>query len=104
MLLSSGVMMLVKPPFLMESLTKYGYPEGITLGLGIVLLVSTVLYLIPRTAVLGAILLTGYLGGATATHVRAGEPFYFPVIFGVMVWLGLLLREPRMRSVLPLRN
>jgi hypothetical protein len=66
--------------------------------------VSTALYLIPRTSTLGAILLTGYLGGATATHVRVGEPFYFPVIFGALIWLGLLLREPRLRLLLPLRS
>jgi hypothetical protein len=104
MLVFSGVMMVVKPPFIMEGLAKHGYPEGITLGLGIVLLVSTALYLIPRTSTLGAILLTGYLGGATATHVRVGEPFYFPVIFGAVIWLGLLLREPRLRLLLPLRS
>ena len=57
-----------------------------------------ILYAIPQTAVLGAILLTGYLGGAVATHVRAGEPWFFPVIFGVLVWLGLFLRDPRRRA------
>ena len=67
----------------------------------------TVLYLIPRTSVLGAILLTGYLGGAVATHVRVGGPLFsviFPVIFGVLVWGGLYLREDRLRTLLPLRR
>jgi hypothetical protein len=63
-----------------------------------------ILYAIPQTAVLGAILLTGYLGGAVSTHVRAGEPFFFPVIVGVLVWLGLVLRDPRLRSLAPLRR
>ena len=60
--------------------------------------------MIPRTSVLGAILLTAYLGGATATHVRIGEPFYFPVIFGVLVWAGLYLRDDRLRALVPLRS
>jgi hypothetical protein len=67
-------------------------------------LVSTTVYAIPGTSVLGAILLTGYLGGATATHVRIGEPFYFPVIVGVLVWVGLYLREDRLRALVPWRR
>jgi len=72
-----------------------------------VLLVCTVLYLIPLTSVLGAILLTGYLGGAVATHVRAGEGLFslvFPIIFGVLIWLGLYLRDDRLRALVPLRR
>jgi hypothetical protein len=73
-----------------------------------VLLVSTVLYLIPHTCVLGAILLTGYLGGAVATHVRVGHPLFthtlFPVYFGVLLWAGLYLRDERLRALLPLRR
>ncbi len=75
--------------------------------LGIVLLVCTLLYLIPRTPVLGAILLTGYLGGAVATHVRVGEGLFsilFPIIFGVLIWLGLYLRDDRLRALLPLER
>jgi DoxX-like family len=76
---------------------------SVTIGIGILLLV-TVVYAIPHTSVLGAILLTGYLGGATATHLRVGEPFYFPVLAGVLVWVGLFLREDRLRPLVPLRG
>jgi hypothetical protein len=62
------------------------------------------LYALPRTSILGAILLTGYLGGATATHVRVGQPFVFPIVFGVLVWLGLWLRDARLRALIPARR
>jgi hypothetical protein len=68
------------------------------------LLICTVVYAIPITSVLGAILLTGYLGGATATHVRIGQPFWFPVIVGVLLWAALFLREERLRALIPLRK
>ena len=84
-----------------EGTAKVGYPEGCLLPLGIVLLASTILYAVRRTAVLGAILLTGYLGGATATHVRMGQPFVVPVLFGVILWGCLYLRDERLRSLLP---
>jgi len=83
-----------------EGTVQLGYPEAVVLPLGIVLLLCTVLYLIPRTAVLGGILLTGYLGGATATHLRVGQPFLFPVIFGVVAWIGLTLRSETLRFAL----
>ena len=83
-LLMDGVMKLVKPAPVVEATVRLGYPESVILGLGIVLLACTVLYLIPTTSVLGAILLTGYLGGAVATHVRVGEGL-FPVLFPVML-------------------
>jgi hypothetical protein len=67
-------------------------------------LTCTLLYVIPRTSVLGAILLTGYLGGATASHVRVGDSFIAPVVFGVLVWLGLFLRDARIRALIPLRK
>src|SRR5215213_343060 len=79
----------VKPAMAVEGMTKYGYPAGVAKPLLVVQIVSVVLYVIPQTAVLGAILLTGFLGGAVATHVRAAEPWWFPVVFGVLVWLGL---------------
>ena len=85
-----------------EGTAKVGYPDGCLVPLGLVLLASTVLYAIPRTTVLGAILLTAYLGGATATHVRMGQPFLFPVVFGVIVWGCLYLRDERVRALLPL--
>ncbi len=85
-----------------EGTAKVGYPPGTLVPLGVVLLVATVLYAVPRTAVLGAILLTGYLGGAVATHVRMGQPFVIPVVFGVIVWGCLYLRDARLRAILPL--
>jgi hypothetical protein len=105
--LMDGVMKLVKPPIVVKSTVELGYPESTILPIGIVLLVCTVLYVIPRTSVLGAILLTGYLGGAVATHVRVGAgafPIVFPIIFGVLVWGGLYLRDERLRALIPLRR
>ena len=106
-MLVDGAMKLVKPPIVVEATIQLGYSESVILGLGIVLIGSTILYLIPRTSVLGAILLTGYLGGATATHVRVGGPLFsiaFPVIFGALIWLGLYLRDHRLRALIPLRS
>ena len=103
-LLVDGAMKLVKPTVVVETTVQLGYPEGVIVPLGIVLLVSTILYLVPRTAVLGAILLTGYLGGAVATHVRIGNGAFevlFPVIVGALVWGGLVLRNPRVADLLP---
>ena len=104
MLLMSGVMKVMRVPMVVDGFAKMGYPANTVVPIGIVEIACTVLYVIPRTAVLGAILVTAYLGGATNTHVRAGEPFYGAVLFGVMVWLGLLLREPRLWPLLPLRK
>jgi len=106
-LLVDGIMKLVKPAPVVEATVHLGYSENVIIPLGIVLLVCTVLYLIPRTSVLGAILLTGYLGGAVATHVRAGEGLFsivFPVIFGVLIWLGLYLRDDRLPALVPLKS
>jgi hypothetical protein len=105
-LLLDGVMKLFKPEPVVEATRKLGYPEEAIVGLGILLIACTLLYLIPLTSILGAILLTGYLGGAVASHVRAGDgafPVSFGVGFGVLVWLGLYLREPRLRALTPLR-
>jgi hypothetical protein len=104
MLVMSGVMKLVKPAEVVDGFTKLGWPDSLALVLGIVELVCTVLYVFPRTSVLGAILLTGYLGGAIATHVRIGDPFIGPIILGVMIWLGLFLRDARLRTLIPLRS
>ncbi len=98
MLLMSAVTKFVKPAFAVEGTTKLGWDESLLLGLGIVELTCTIIYVIPRTAVLGAILLTGYLGGATATHVRIGEQFIAPVLLGMLVWGGLYLRDARLRA------
>jgi hypothetical protein len=104
LLLFSAVMKLAKPAPVVEGFVKLGYSEHLALGIGILELACTVIYVIPQTAVLGAILLTGYLGGATATHVRVGEPFYATVILGMLIWLGLYLRDERLRALIPLRS
>ena len=106
-LLMGGVMNVLKPPFVVEGTVKMGYSPAVILPIGVVLLTCTILYLIPQTAVLGAILLTGYLGGAVATHVRAGDPLgkgMIPFFFGVVLWLGLYLRDPRLRKLVPFRT
>jgi ABC-type transport system involved in cytochrome c biogenesis permease component len=103
-LLLDGVMKLVKPRVVVEATTQLGYPESVIFGLGIVLLTSTLLYAIPRTSFLGAILLTGYLGGAVATNLRVGNPLFshilFPVYLGVMIWGGIFLRDSRLRALI----
>ncbi|HEY7330305.1 MAG TPA: DoxX family protein [Gemmataceae bacterium] len=106
-LLLDAVMKFVKPEVVVKETVKLGYQESAIFGLGVVLLSCTILYLVPRTAVLGAILLTGYLGGAVASHLRAGDgafPILFPVIFGALLWGGLVLRDARLRALLPLRS
>ena len=106
-LLFDGVMKLFKPALVVEATTRLGYPESSIIPIGVVLLASTILYAIPRTAVLGAILLTGYLGGAVATHVRVSGSLFeilFPVIMGVFVWGGLYLRDARLRRLIPLHQ
>jgi DoxX-like protein len=102
MLLFSGVFTLIKPAPVVVEFGRLGYPEKLAIVIGIIELACTVLYMIPRTAVLGAILLTAYLGGATATHVRIGDPFFIPIVLGILIWLGLYFRDPRLRSLVPL--
>ena len=102
MLLFSAVMKLLQPPDMAKGFEHLGWPVSLALTLGLLELGCTVVYLIPRTAVLGAILLTGYLGGAIATHVRIGEAVYLHVVFGVFLWGGLYLRDPRLRALIPL--
>lgn len=95
-----------KPAQVIEAFARTGWPVELSVPLGAVLLTCTVLYLIPQTSVLGAALLTGYLGGAVATNLRLENPLFthtlFPVYFGLLLWLGLWLREPRLRAVFPL--
>jgi hypothetical protein len=98
------VILIFNPAVVTDGMVKYGYLKQTAIPILIAEIVCAIIYAIPQTATLGAILLTGYLGGATATHVHAGEPFYFPVLFGILVWLGLLFREPRLRLLLPLRR
>ena len=105
-LLLDGVMKVAKPAFVVDATVKLGYPESSIIPLGVVLTASTILYLIPTTSVLGAILLTGYLGGAVATQLRAGVSLvwvFFPAVFGALLWLGLYLRDPHLRALVPLR-
>ena len=91
-----------------QAFAQLGYPIGLAAGIGILLLSCVALYLIPRTSVLGAILLTGYLGGAVASHVRVGDPWFshalFPVYIGLLIWGGLYLRDQRLRALIPLRS
>jgi len=105
-LLVDGAAKLFKPGPVVEGTVRLGYSESVIIPLGIVLVACTILYLIPATSVLGAILITGYLGGAVATHVRFNEgvfPIIFPVIIGALIWLGLYLRDPQLRKFIPLR-
>ena len=104
MMIFSAVMKLAKPPDVVAGFAHLGWPEHLALSLGILEVFCVALYLIPRTAVLGAILVTGYLGGAVATHVRLGEPYFIPILLGVLAWGGLYFRDPRLRALLPLRS
>ena len=106
-LLVDAIMKFIKPVPVVAETVRLGYPESVIIGLGAVLLASTILYLIPKTSILGSILLTGYLGGAVATHVRMFEgwfPILFPVIFGVLLWVGLWLRDGRLQQLIPVRG
>jgi uncharacterized protein YndB with AHSA1/START domain len=87
-----------------EGAPDLGWSDSAMFGLGIVEIGCAVLYLLPPTATLGAILVTGYLGGAVATHARMGDMFVIPIVFGAIVWLGLLLRDARLRAILPWRG
>jgi hypothetical protein len=101
----SAAMKFLNPPDVSkEFVGRLGYPADLLLYIGITELACLIIYLIPRTAVLGAVLLTGYLGGAIATHVRIGDNFLGPAIGGVLVWLALFLRDARVRALLPLRR
>ncbi len=98
-----GAMKIVKPPQVLEANVRLAFPISALSGIGIVLIVCTLIYLIPRTSILGATLLTGYLGGAVASNVRAGSSWFetlFPVLFAVLVWGGLGLRDRRLQSLL----
>ncbi len=100
-----GITKVLQVAPVVESSAQLGYSASLTLGIGVLLLVCLAVYLLPQTAPLGAILLTGYLGGAIATHVRFGSPLFsvlFPVIIGALLWLGLSLRDVRLRAFLPL--
>lgn len=87
-----------------EGMTHLGLPESMIIPLGILEAACTVIYLIPATSVLGAILLAGYIGGAICTHWRVGDPFLPQVAIGLVIWLGIYLREPRLKALIPIRK
>jgi hypothetical protein len=98
-------MKLMKTPGMIEGFARAGVPERLIVPVGIIELVCVIVYLVPRTAVLGAILMTGLLGGATITTLRIGDPtFPLPVILGMLAWGGLYLRDFRLRALIPLRT
>ena len=106
-LFDGAIHLMVIPP-VVQAFTQLGYPVSTSRALGVIELVCIVLYLMPRTSVLGAILLTGYLGGAVATNLRVGSPLFshtlFPVYVGVLAWGGLFLRDERVRALIPVRR
>ncbi len=102
-----AIVNILQPHQIVEGRTQLGWKQEQFLGLGILQLACSVVYLIPRTSVLGAILLTGYFGGAVATHARVGDSlheFAPAIVLGIFVWLGLVLREERLRALLPFRS
>jgi len=105
MAMSASLKIAHPPQVVQQFVGKFGYPESLFLTLAAIEIGCAALYAIPRTAVLGAVLTTGYLGGAIATHVRVGDPgFTTALALGVFVWAGLYLRDPRLRALLPLRS
>jgi hypothetical protein len=107
-LLVDTIVKVLRLPPAVEGTVRLGYPESTVFGIGIIELVCLVAYVIPRTSILGAILLTGYLGGAVATHVRIESPLlshtFFPIYVGVLIWAALFLRDDRLRTLLPVRR
>jgi len=100
----NGAMSLTKPPFAVQGFLRMGYAERLMVPIGILMIACTILYAIPRTAVLGVLFLTAYFGGATATHLRMGESPALPIIVCLIAWIGLILREPRLLALVPLRR
>lgn len=102
----SATMKFIRPPQMLEQFVRtFGYPESTLLAIGVVEISCVLLYAIPRTAILGAVLITGYLGGAVATHVRIADPsFVMPFMLGVLAWAGVYLRDERLRALMPLRR
>jgi hypothetical protein len=104
-LLFDAVGKLLMPAFVVDAFQRLGFPVSLGPGLGVVMIACIAFYAVPRTAVFGAALVTGFLGGAVAIQLRAGSPLFetvFPVILGVLVWAGILLRECRLREIFPL--
>jgi len=107
-LLFDSITKLLRVEAVITAAAKIGYPASTMVPIGLILLVCVAIYLIPRTAVLGAVLLTGYLGGAIATHVRVGDPLMshilFPFYFAVLIWGGLYLRDRRVQALIARRD
>ena len=104
-LTASASMKLMGKPEMAQMMTeKFGFKPEMVQRLGMLELMCVLLYAVPQTSVFGALLMTGYLGGAVCTHARIGDPFVAPLALGVLAWVGLFLREPRLRALLPLRN
>jgi hypothetical protein len=107
-LLFDGVMKLVQPLPVTKAMTQLGFPLHLSVPIGIILLICTALYALPSTAVFGAVLLTGYLGGAVVSQLRIGAPLFFntlfPVYFAILLWAAVYLQEPRLRTLIPVRT
>ena len=104
LLFMSAAFKFIQGPDFEKGVRLMGWEPSKMKTIGVIEIVCTILFLIPKTAMLGAILLAAYLGGAVATHVRVGDPFWAPMVAGVVLWLGLWLREPRLRELTPLEN
>jgi hypothetical protein len=104
LLMSASMKLAHGAPAVEMFVSKFGYQASVLTTLGVLELLCTAIYVIPRTRVLGAILLTGYLGGAVATHVRVSDPFVAPLLLGVLLWAGLYLLDPRVPALIPLRS
>jgi hypothetical protein len=103
-LLFDAIMKIVRESHSVQGTLDLGWPDSSVSILGIILLLCTIFYIVPRTSILGAILLTGYLGGAIATGARIDHPYIFALVFGVLVWSGLFLRDARLRTLIPLKK
>ncbi|HEY1963886.1 MAG TPA: DoxX family protein [Acidobacteriaceae bacterium] len=107
-LLFDGIMKLVRPVPVTQAMTQLGFPQHLSIPIGVILLLCTALYAIRSTSVLGAVLLTGYLGGAVVSQLRIGASLFgstlFPIYFAVLMWAGIYLQEPRLRAFIPVRK
>lgn len=107
-LLFDGIMKLVRPLPVTQAMTQLGFPQDLSVPIGVILLLCTALYAIPSMSVLGAVLLTGYLGGAVVSQLRIGASLFgstlFPIYFAVLMWAAIYLQEPRLRAFLPVRK
>lgn len=104
LLIMSATFKFIQPAGFDEGLKLMGWDAGTMFYIGIVEISCVVLYLFPKTAVLGAILIAAYMGGAVATHVRVGDPFWTQILVGVFVWAGLWFRDARVRALIPIRS